>query len=61
MTLAIFNHYVDRAMGVNKTELSSEQLGARHAGRKVPLIMQLARPKAKGGARYAKGRGRHAA
>lgn len=61
MTLATFNHYVDNATGVSKTAPSLGKLGSRHAGARVSLLRELFRSKAKGGARYAKGRGRHAA
>ena len=58
MTLVTFNHYVDRVTVVNKTAPSSGKHGARHAGARVPLLLQVIRPKAKGGARHAKGRAR---
>jgi hypothetical protein len=58
MTLATFNHYVDRATAGSRTGLSSGKPGSRHAGARELLIISLMH-KAKRG-KHAKVAGRHA-
>jgi hypothetical protein len=58
MTLAIFNRYVDRATGVNRTGLSSGKPGSRHAGTRELLIISLTKKSSRG--KHAKVAGRHA-
>jgi len=58
MTLAIFNRYVDRATGVNKTGRLSGRRGSRHAGAKELSIISLIRKSKRG--KHAKVAGRHA-
>ena len=61
MTLATFNHYVDRATEENRTGRLSGRHGARHAGARELVIVSLIQSarKTKRG-KHAKVAGRHA-
>ena len=61
MTLATFNHYVDRATAGSKTAPSSGRHGARHAGaRELSIISMLKSAKKSSRGKHAKLAGRHA-
>lgn len=61
MTLATFNHYVDRATEGSRTAPSSGRLGARHAGPRELLIISVMKSRKKTiKGKHAKVAGRHA-
>jgi hypothetical protein len=61
MTLATFNHYVDRATAGSKTAPLLGRLGGRHAGARELLIISLMKSRKKTiKGKHAKVAGRHA-
>jgi hypothetical protein len=61
MTLATYNHYVDRATAESKTGLLSGRHGARHAGARELSIISLMKSRKKSSkGKHAKVAGKHA-
>jgi hypothetical protein len=61
MTLATYNHYVDRATEESKTEQLSGRHGGRHAGaREISIISLMKSRKKSSKGKHAKVAGRHA-